>query len=151
MFLFNAGIVDHDVDAAEALGRAVDQPLHVFGFRNVGLYRDGFTVIVRDMFDHRIYRGAISDVIDDDARARRREYERDRLSDSGIAPRDYCHFAAELHGRLRTMKNTAAMAAATDMSVMPPAIAARRASCFSLDMYWNSGSCIAGGAPLRAS
>ena len=78
---FDAGIVHHDVEAAEFAHRRGDELLQVGKLAHVGLHADRLAAELVDLLLDRLGRFRMKQVIDDDTRALPREFENDRLTD----------------------------------------------------------------------
>ena len=71
--MLDARVVHHDVEEPEPLHGLSDQVLDVFGFRDVGLDRDGSASAVLDLFDCCLSSLGVSRVVHSDRGAFARE------------------------------------------------------------------------------
>jgi hypothetical protein len=95
--LFDAGVVHDDVQAAKVRDGCIDQAVHLFGLRHIGLDRAHATAEGGDGCLRLPNHARIADVIDDDGSAFAREGHRDRLTNARPGPGDDGNFVAQPH------------------------------------------------------
>jgi hypothetical protein len=93
----DAGIVHHDVQAAERLHGGVDEALKVGDLADIGVDPDGSIPERDDSPFEFLGRISVRDVVDCDVGALFRQLEHDSLSDSAIAAGDDRNLALQKH------------------------------------------------------
>ena len=79
-----AGIVDDDVETAEGFDGGVDEAIGEARFGDAAVDRDGFAARRPDFGSHGVARLGV-EIVDDDARALAREFQRDGASDAAAS------------------------------------------------------------------
>ncbi|CAI8856072.1 hypothetical protein EMIT0P294_220018 [Pseudomonas sp. IT-P294] len=94
------GVVDDDVDAAKAVHGGLDVTLAKVRCADVAVADGGFATQLADYFSGLVSRVGVQ-VVDHDARAFARQFQRDLLTDATTGTGDHCDFAFEFcHGVL---------------------------------------------------
>ena len=91
----DAGVVDHDVEAAEGLDGRVDEALQVVDLADVGVDADGLVAERDDLLLEVLGGLLVGDVVDDDVGARRGQRQHDGLADAAVAAGDDGDLAVE--------------------------------------------------------
>ncbi len=86
---FDAGVVDHDVDAAELADGRVDEFLGVGKFADVGVDADRLVTESGNLLLDRLGGLGMNDIVDHDAGTVPCQFENDCLADPAIAAGDY--------------------------------------------------------------
>ena len=94
---FDAGVVDHHVEATELRHRRVDQRLKLVDAADVGVDADRLLAERGDLALQRFGRRGVDDVVDDNVGARLGEAERNRLADPAVAAGDDGGLSVERH------------------------------------------------------
>ena len=95
----DAGVVYHDVDAAEPANGRVDKLLQVGELADVGLDADRLVAESGDLLLEHRGRLRSNDIVDDDTGALPREFENNRLPDAAIAAGDDGNLVLQRHDR----------------------------------------------------
>ena len=94
---FDAGVVHHDVEAAEVFHGGVYEALEVGNLADIGLHGDGLVTKREDLFLEVFGGFRMHDIVDDDVGSLLGEFEDDRETDAAVSAGDDGCFSFEVH------------------------------------------------------